>query len=243
MKNITLALAIALGFCVTEAGTQASGLGSLRERRAARGQQRKMDLEQKLPDNLRDKMTPEEIQEYDLWTTWPKEVFWNSTNIVMTCEEEYKVVFYGAFNKINNIEWVRGCGRCLIERGNNSLLFRTHGDSWKKFDSDGVLLRAGAQRNFDEFIWMTNRAHFVTIENRKKWAGEHGMSYEDAVIKRKVYFDALRARKEELEAREARAAAEKTQREKERAEKRAQLLQTQEELRKAREAKKAKEEE
>jgi len=77
---------------------------------------------------------------------------------------------------------------------------------------------------------MTNRANCVTIENRKKWASEHSMSYEDAVLRRKAYFDALQARKEAVE----RAEREK-EREKEREETKKKLAELAEELKRQRE--------
>jgi len=82
---------------------------------------------------------------------------------------------------------MRGCGKCLIEE-KKELRMPTGGAVlfWKKFDSDGSLIQAGRYENFKEYAWMTNCAACVTIELRKKWAEEHGMSYEEAVRKIEV---------------------------------------------------------
>jgi len=124
----------------------------------------------------------------ELWSDWPEDVFCLNPHIVQKCEEKFKVVF----GKEDNDEWIRGCGKCLIEerreswrRSERAVLF------WKKFDSDGILIQAGRYENFKEYAWMTNCAAYVTIELRKKWAEAHGMSYEEAVRK-------IEARKEKV---------------------------------------------
>jgi len=96
MKNITLALAIALGFCATEAGAQAA---------TRQGEnQARVNSKRKLPDDLRAKMTPEEIRDYELWSTWPDDVGPLRADIVKKCGEEFNVVFLGEGQN----EWMKG---------------------------------------------------------------------------------------------------------------------------------------
>jgi len=152
-------------------------MGSLRERRALRAQQEAAEAN----------LSPEEKAERELWSTWPEDISWDDSTIIKACSEKLNVVISGwdEHGKIcyGGIDggWTRGCGKCLLDGGDSGV--ERAANYWVKYDSSGTLVKAGSHENFEEYIWMTNRAACVTIENQKQWAQEHGMSYDEAVLK------------------------------------------------------------